>query len=227
RSSGSVPRLALGILLVLLATLGGTRLVHAASRTVEIWAAGKDLAPGKILEAGDVGTVAVRLADAQLRMYAGVDVDPVGATLARSVRTGELFIRTDLLLKEDGSPLRRMTVPVPASHAVLGQIRPGDRADVIATAHKGTPEARSFYVLRGVTVLDVEAGSGGFTGEKDSVGITVGVDSAQALMLAFVIQNAELEVVLVPPGSPDAQTGSIGFDSFLPPAGVTAGAAQP
>ncbi|MFA5788034.1 MAG: hypothetical protein WDA71_13810, partial [Actinomycetota bacterium] len=61
RSSGSVPRLALGILLVLLATLGGTRLVHAASRTVEIWAAGKDLAPGKILEAGDVRTVAVRL----------------------------------------------------------------------------------------------------------------------------------------------------------------------
>src|SRR2546430_644708 len=77
---------------------------------------------------------------------------------------------------------RAVSFPVDSSLAVGGEVSPGDRIDVLASAHDGSG---SGYVLVAVDVLAVHAtGSGPLRGGDGPLSITVAVDAAGAQRVA-------------------------------------------
>lgn len=122
-------RLLLGVLLVLGSVLLGARVVGAADATVPVWAAAGDLAAGTELAQDDLVAVDVRLDDAA-DAYLSTATRPVGRTLARAVRAGELVPGSVL---EEPAELVQVALPVQAGFVPPG-LRRGGLVDVYAVA---------------------------------------------------------------------------------------------
>ena len=122
-------RLLLGLLLVLGSVLLGARVVGSADATVPVWAAAGDLAAGTELDEDDLVAVEVRLDDAA-DAYLSTSTRPVGRTLARAVRSGELVPGSVL---EEPADLVQLALPVQAGFVPPG-LRRGGLVDVYAVA---------------------------------------------------------------------------------------------
>lgn len=142
-----------------LAVLAAVRAVAPPpAPTVDVLVAGRDLAPGTRLTAGDleVRTVAAALAPAS-----GVPppAEVVGRVVAGPVGAGEPVSRSRLV----GAGLAaaapgRATLPVRlADAAAVGLLRAGDRVDLVAADLQGGPGAVASPVASAVDVLAVPA----------------------------------------------------------------------
>ncbi|MBF6546230.1 SAF domain-containing protein [Nocardia brasiliensis] len=157
--------------------------------------AGRDLAPGRVLEADDLRT-APREAAA---LPAGVVRDPatvLGATLTGAVRAGEVF--TDLRVV--GSRLAAVAtgardariVPIRlADTAVTEILRAGDRVDVIGGEEQGSRPARTLATDAAVVLV---SGPGDGRGVKERV-VLVAMDAEHAAVVAAASLHTALAVV--------------------------------
>lgn len=162
------PRLWIGLLIVAVSVVAGSRLLAAADDTVAVWGVAADAGPGARLTHGDLVARRVRFADAgDLAGYYRVDEElPGDLRLVRGVGAGELLPRG--AVSADDAPVDTVELPVavdadqvpPAVHAgsVVDVYLLGDpaRGRGAMDADPGAP------VLREATVVDAPADDSGF-----------------------------------------------------------------
>ena len=213
------PRLIGGVLLILVSIVVGVRVVSAADRTAEVYAAAKALPAGHTLAGADVRVVRVRLSgDAAQYVPATFRVD--GTVLAHAVHDGELLARSVLLDRPD-TPTRHVSVAVSRSH--VADLAQNDLVDVIATV-AGTDKSpsRTWTVAKSLQVVAKPPTGGGLGASEFHV--VLNVPAELVLPLTAAMRGAEIDIVRVAGRGPSV--GDIGSGPVLAPGGGSgAGAA--
>jgi hypothetical protein len=186
------------VLLVLGSVLLGARVVSAADATVPVWSAAGDLAAGTVLTSQDLVAVDVRLDDAAAA-YVSTSTDPVGRTLARGVRTGELVPRSAL---ETPADLVQLALPVQAGYVPPG-LRRGGLVDVYAVldpaagAAAADDEPGVTLVVGGAPVQDISGRAEGvLSTPTTTVQVVVSVPADEARDVLAAIGGRPLVVVV-------------------------------
>jgi Flp pilus assembly protein CpaB len=110
---------------------------------------------------------------------------------ARAIEAGEPLTSRALAtdVPEDG--LRSMSIPVAREHAAGGQLRPGDRVDVIDVV-----DGEAIYAVTGAEVVAVGTErTGTLDASTRTFHVVVTVDGDEALRLAAALADEKLEVV--------------------------------
>lgn len=145
------PRLWVGIVVLAGSVLLGARLMAAADDTTPVWVAAGPLRAGERVDAADLVTRHVRLAEDELGRYLRVaDGLPVPATLVRPVGAGELVPLA--AFGPAGSGLVEVPVWAPAD-AVASSVRAGAVVDVWILPEAGDGADRPRLALDDVVVV--------------------------------------------------------------------------
>lgn len=150
------PRLWIGVLIVVVSVVAGSRVLASADDTVAVWSAASDLGAGDRLAADDLVPTRVRFADlGDLDGYFTVDDElPADLELTRGVGAGELLPRAAV-----GSAGDRETLEVPIavdSDQVPGSVGSGSVVDVYLVS--SSPD----------TSVSGRAGAGGKAGDRSA-----------------------------------------------------------
>jgi hypothetical protein len=171
-----------GILIVAVSIVAGSRLLAAADDSVSVWAAADDMGAGDTLTGDDLVARQVRFGDgADLdHYYASSEALPPDVQLLRGVGAGELLPRA-AVGPVGGDGLLQLPVAVDAEQ-VPPSVAAGAIVDVYLVPTPGS-ECRTACdgrpVLDGVTVVDASSADDGFgaTGKRQLV---LGVAAAAA-----------------------------------------------
>jgi len=179
---------ALGVLLTV-------SLLRSAGHTEPVLVAARDLAPGTVLDAGNVRVSRVH-ADASVRatLIPGDQLAAVkGQVVTGTVRGGALLTH-DLVHRVDAHAATRvMSVPIARAKAVDGRLAAGDHVDVLGVDHD---TGRAGYVLTDAEVVSVDTHSAGaLSGASDDVTVTLVVDGANAPRLASAVDAGTVMLV--------------------------------
>ncbi len=190
-------RLLGGVLLILVAMVGGARVVSAADRTVPIWTVGRDLGAGTTLAPDDLVPRRVHL-DGDARRYVSASAPPpAGRVLLRSVGAGEL-LPAGALATPGTAALRQVGVTVER----LGGITRGAVVDVyrVPTAQPGRPpgRARSERLLREQATVAAVEDRGRALGSATRREVVLLVPSAAVRPMLDALVDARVELVQVP-----------------------------
>lgn len=150
------PRLWIGVALVALSVVAGSRLLAAADDSVTVWAATTDLAAGDELTADDLTARQVRFVDAgDLDRYLSADQElPSDARLLRGVGDGELLPRAAVGSAEETDVLQ---LPIAVEPALVPEtVRAGSVVSIYVRDTARCPECAG-AALAGVTVVDAPA----------------------------------------------------------------------
>lgn len=204
------PRLIAGVLLILVSIVIGARVVSAADRTVEVYAAAQSLPAGHVIGRSDVRVVRVRLSGAAAQ-YVQTTFAVDGTVLAHDVHAGELLARS-VLLAGPGQPVRHVSVAVKRSH--VADVAQHDLVDVIATV-AGTEQSpgRTWAVAKGLQVVTKPQGGGGLSAGEFHV--VLRVPAELVLPLTAAMHSAEIDIVRVAGTGPTA--GDIGSAAVAGP----------
>jgi Flp pilus assembly protein CpaB len=205
-------RLVAGVLMVLLAVLGGAAVVSAADKSVEVWAVRRSLTAGTTLAKDDLAARRVRLYGADKARYLDVHLgNPAGRVLTRDLGEGELLPKA-ALGGDTASAKRLVGLPLTRAHALGGTVRHGDRVDVLATRKTTGGGYTTYAVVHNVLVNDVNKPSGGFgAGGGNDFVVLIEVEPGQVLAIAAAIQSAQLDLSLVVRGADGP--GDVGGES--------------
>ncbi|PXX68511.1 Flp pilus assembly protein CpaB [Nocardia tenerifensis] len=165
------------------------------ARRTSVVVAGRDLAPGHILEADDL-RAAPREASA---LPDGVVRDPstlLGATLTGAMRGGEIFtdlrvVGSRLAAVASGARDARIVPIRPADTAVAEILRAGDRVDVVGGEEQGSRPARTLATDAAVVLV---SGPGDGRAAKERV-VLVAMDAEHAAAVAAASLQTALTVV--------------------------------
>ena len=199
RRPGRAPsrRAVLGGFLVALAAVLTWTTVRSAGRQPgrDIVVATRTIAPGERIDASSV-TVRTVVMDADLaahdfssptQLVDGVALAPIaeGAAIARSA----------VLADPSGEKLRQFSFPVERDRALNGDLRAGERVDVMATFGSGV-ESTTTVIARDALVLRVAEQRTGSLAASGTLVVTLGLASAdQVLDAVHASQVADLTVV--------------------------------
>ena len=190
-------RLVAGVLMVLLAVLGGAAAISAADKSVQVWAVRRPLTAGTTLAKDDLTARRVRLYGADKERYLDVHLgNPAGRVLVRDLGEGELLPKA-AVAQQDHPATRVVGIPLTRAHALGGNVHRGDHVDVLSTPKGG----KTYAVLRDAPVTEVSKPSGGFAGGGNDLVVMVEIAPADVLALASAIQNEEIDLALVQAGS--------------------------
>ncbi|MGQ4616602.1 SAF domain-containing protein [Nocardia sp. R7R-8] len=168
------------------------------TQRVTVLVAGRDLAPGRLLEAGDLRP-APREAGT---LPAGAVTDPaalVGATLTGAMRQGEVFtdlrvVGPRLAAAATGARAARIVPVRLADTAVADILRAGDRVDVISAEDAGGPGARPARTLATDAAVVLVSGAGAGRAAAERV-VLVAMDAEHATAVAGASLHTALTVV--------------------------------
>ncbi|MET0740018.1 MAG: SAF domain-containing protein [Candidatus Nanopelagicales bacterium] len=188
-------RLVVGVLLMLISIVVGTRVVAAADDTTPVWVAATDLPAGSTLRGGDLEVAQVRLESSADRYVGTAGDSPVGLTLERDVAAGELLPLAALVARPT-SGFRLVTLPV-ESHHFPSDLSRGDHVDVYVTVDPAEPGAapESLLVLEQARVDRVEENQSRL-GSVGGVGVTLAVDPDLVRQAVNGIQRGAVDLVL-------------------------------
>jgi Flp pilus assembly protein CpaB len=159
-----------------------------------------------------------------LSSEAGLD----GKVATRDIYPGEQITAADFA--SDADPLRgeltgvqrAIAVPIDSAHGLIGEVRAGDKVDVLAgfnsasaSTGRGRPELRT--LVQNVLVLKAPAGSSNNNSNSDSTqNLTVRVTADQAAQIAFAADNGKVWFILRPPaGAKNDRPSSVTLDELL------------
>ncbi len=133
-----------------------------------------DVDAGDVLAPGDLALVPLDLPDAQ-RAVSYDDLSVLdGATALGPLAAGQLVQSSDVAKPPGGPGLATVSLPVEPARALEGELRRGDRVDVIATStDAGAPATRT--VAAGALVVDVVEGGGGGLGGPTGMAVELAV----------------------------------------------------
>jgi Flp pilus assembly protein CpaB len=112
---------------------------------------------------------------------------------------------------------RAVSVPLDASHGLIGEVSAGDHVDVLAGFNVQTGSGGSRPVMRAlatnISVLKVEKSSGGSSANAN---VTLRVSAAMATKLAFASDNGKVWIVLRPAaGAKEIRPSIVSVNSLL------------
>ena len=197
RGGGRDLRLALGVVLVLLAVVIGSRVVSSGGDRVQVWALRAPLAAGTTIAADDL--VAVPVAVDALDAYVVSSTDVVGQRLTRDVGADEL-LPASAVVAGAAEARRLVTVPVDALHAPPGLAR-GERVDVYVTPQDGASVGGDAVtvlpalVLAGALVAD--PGVVDQSGASNQVGVVLDVAAKDADRAVAAARAGDVDLVRV------------------------------
>jgi Flp pilus assembly protein CpaB len=171
--------------------------LNATSDPEHSWiVASTEVSVGQQLGPEHLGLIAMDLPP-ELQDRAFTDPEQVlGAVTTAPLGQYDLLLATHVVDAATGSH-DQMSFAVDRARAVAGQLRAGDRVDVLASF--GASDETEIVASR-LLVLDVDTGEGGLTGRSDMV-LTVAVDDdAGALALAHAVNHGALRLVRLAPG---------------------------
>lgn len=133
-----------------------------------------DVDAGEVLRRGDLDLVPLDLPDEQ-RGVSYTDLAVLdGATALAPLAAGQLVQSSDVARPPGGPGLASVSLPVEPARALEGDLRRGDRVDVIATSTEGgAPATRT--VSAGALVVDVVEGGGGGLGGPSELAVELAV----------------------------------------------------
>lgn len=205
RPSWRDSRLVVGVLLVLVSTTLGAKLVASADDRVPVFVASGDLAAGDAVTGQSFKRVDVRLGEGAAAYVSALVATPSGSFMLRDVRAGEL-VPVTAVGSADRVTVQRLTVRVDAVSAMT--LARGTRVDVyVSDTPTGAPsdaKPKAVVALKAVAVADVRSSGGGF-GSAATTSVQLYVPSAQVPTLVEAV-DAGAKVTLVP--VPGAITGT-------------------
>ncbi|MBZ5740115.1 hypothetical protein [Nocardioides mangrovi] len=153
------PRLWIGLLIVALSVVAGSRLLASADDTVAVWAVAADAGAGAELTDADLVVHRVRFADGDdlSAYYAADDELPATLRLVRAVGAGELLPRAAVGAADAPSDVVELPVGVDPAQ-VPPSVRAGSVVDVYLLGGKGDAGP----VLEEVTVVSASSPESGF-----------------------------------------------------------------
>ena len=196
-------RIVLGLVLMLVAVLGGVSLIRTAQARTPVLVAAGVVQPGELIEASDLRAAEVALPGDVSFLSAERQSEIVGRVAAEPLWDGKVLSEASVAT---GPPIAPGTVAItlllPDESAVGGQLRSGDRVAVLASAsadHTGE-DAATLVALAEVPVLSVrsmtEAGAPAHL-------VTLNVTLEEARSLAEARSRGRLDLALLPaPGGP-------------------------
>jgi Flp pilus assembly protein CpaB len=181
----------LGVLLVAVCALIGSRLVATADDTSAVWVAERPIPAGTELDDDDLTTARVRFTGDESGRYLATSVRLDGRITLRPIGAGELVPQAATAARRDADQLE---VPLAvAAGRIPADLAPGDLVDVWVVAEdqararsEGRTEAAA-AVWRGVQVVSVEAPKGSVASAQRQV--LVGLDPKQTGSLATGLQQ--------------------------------------
>ncbi len=191
-------RLAVGVLLVLVAVVAGARVFAAADDYTRVYVAAHDLAPGHHVTADDLAVGRVRLTGGLSRYVAAGPALPVGYVVTRFVGAHELLPAAALAGGQAPARTRLVTVPVQAGH-LADALVPGDLVDVYLTPKVGAgePVPAPTLVVAGVPVESRSGGQRGLGGAATTA-VVLSVPVAEVVTLVHAVESGSLDLVSVP-----------------------------
>ena len=182
-------RLWLGVALIIVSMVIGSRLISHSDDRVTVWRATRDLSVGSAPL--DLEPVAVALGDS-VAGYVRANENPSGVLL-HSVAAGEL-LPSNALGALTGEPGRAITLAVEPLHAPVGLL-PGDRVDVWATPVDASVSGASRLVEASALVVAVTADSLGVGGE---IGVGIEIPEAHVGEVIAAVRGGVVDLVTVP-----------------------------
>ncbi len=208
-------RLLVGMLLVVVALVGGLSLWSQMRVTAPIVVAARALPAGHVIAAEDLATAEARLEGplAGLAIGNAERASVIGQTVAAPIPAGAMIVRPSLGTGPTIGPDEvAVTVPVPVD-TVFARLRRGDQVAVLATSDKGHPQSLTSVLLERVTVYDVSldtsrvtlGGSSQGSGSQGDVGrptnVTILVPRSEAEAVTHSLVNGTLTLALVAPSA--------------------------
>lgn len=222
-------RAVVGALLVAAAAVGvfAAQLRATAEPTTRYLVAVADIDAGTRVDAGNLqtlfGHLPLDLAPALAERSVLLDDRDalVGQVVTSPLSRGDLVSRTAV---SDGGSMadhHAMSFSIAAADAVAGDLRRGQRVDVIATYGSGD-DAVTTYVVVGAPLLSIASDEGaGFGGDTQRVLTLALGDRAQVQALAHAVAVAEVVVTRSPEDGDEAEPAP---DPYRPADGPTAAA---
>ncbi len=193
-------RVAVGLLLMLVAVLGGASLIRTAQHRTPILVAARTVRPGEFIEASDLRVVEVSVPAGVAYLPASAEEDVSGRVAAEPLSEGKILAPGSV---SDASPLApgmvAMSLLLPQESAVGGAIRAGDRVAVLSspgTSSAGVNLQRSATTIlfTEVPVLSVRQVS---TAEGQSLLITLTLRLEDARALVQARATGRVDIVLL------------------------------
>ena len=171
----------LGVLLVAVCALIGSRLLVTADDTSAVWVAKRSIPAGTELDENDLTTARVRFTGDESERYLTTSVRLDGLIAVRTIGAGELVPQAATVARRDAD---RLEVPLAvAAGRVPDDLAPGDLVDVWVV----TKDDQAAAVWRDVQVISVEAPKGSLSSAQRQV--LVGLDPKQTGSLATGLQR--------------------------------------
>jgi hypothetical protein len=191
-------RVALGVLLVVVAVIGGVVLLRGADATEPVLVAARDLSSGVKLQEGDLRVVRVRMPGAQLSAYARPGPGIVGSRLVSGLRAGSLVPVE--LLAPNARAVDLVDYPIPVDTADVPDLRPGDRVAVVVSFDDGPRRGQGAVLLSSVEVVRVLRGSAAL-GTADRIeAVEVRVPKSRLALVAGAIAAGRVSMAKLSPG---------------------------
>lgn len=188
------PRLAVGVVLVLLSILLGSLVVSRLAATTPVLAARGDLVPGDVITEDSVIAVDVRLGESSALYIEDLSEVPEGAVVTQTVRSGEML--TDSVVGQGGDVTLRPIV-LPVDQAVAESVTPGGRVELWSTLEglDGEPAAAELLIDSGIVRRVDEGSSIGM--QSMTVEVLVPAQDVP-LVLEALSADARLDVIGIP-----------------------------
>jgi Flp pilus assembly protein CpaB len=175
---------------VVCAVAAGAAVRQARGPALLVATAAADLRQGTRLDPSDLAWAEVRVSEeVAATLVSRPRADALaGWVLAGNVAAGQLLAASSLVEPAARSELRAMSVPLPVERAVAGDLRVGDRVDVLAAT-----ATASGYIAADVAVLAVGSPTTGGIG-AGAWSVTLAVDDVTALAVAQALEGGSVHV---------------------------------
>ncbi len=202
------PRLLIGMLVVVVALIGGVTLINGFRVTEPVVVAARTLPPGHVIVRGDLTTSEARLEGALGALAVGEAeiATLVGRTTNQTIHAGALVVAPDLGSGPALGPGEVAVTVAVGADTVFAQLRRGDEVAVVETTEPGRPGSATALLLERATVYHVAADAGrlgiggGAASEEDGriANVTLIVPQGDAERVVHALVNGRLTLVLVP-----------------------------
>ena len=201
------PRLLVGMLVVVVALLGGVTLINGFRITEPVVVAARTLPPGHVITRAE-RPFQPRLARREVGALAVGEAEIaslVGRSTTQTIHAGTLVIGPDLGSGPALGPGEVAVTVAVGADTVFGQLRRGDEVAVVETTEPGRPGSATALLLERATVYHVAVdvgrlGVGGATSEEGGriANVTLIVPQGDAERVVHALVNGRLTLVLVP-----------------------------
>jgi Flp pilus assembly protein CpaB len=197
-------RVAVGVLLMLVAVLGGASLIRGAQDRIPVLVAAGSVQPGEVIGPSDLRVVEMSVPAGVAYLSASAEGQIEGRVAAEPLWDGKVLGPGSVAEAPPvAAGMVAITLLLPPESAVGGDIRSGDRVAVLSSrgvdeAGGNQQEAATTILLPDVPVLSVRDAS---TSEGEGVFVTVTLRLEEARAIAEARASGRVDLALLPGGT--------------------------